>query len=151
MIGAEIAIDSNVELVLGIRFHRRAREIVCGSWACRQRVMLQDPLRDRIKSVRRYGSQSLAAHRIGDWRRENPLALGKRRHRADASDRGAQAAPLPVGKEEGFAFLNRSTQGETILIAPEFRSWPRRREKVPGVQILIAEELEQRAVQRVAA
>ena len=72
-------------------------------------------------------------------------------HRAVARDSGAKPRALPVGKEERLVLADRTADRQPILIPAELRLRARLREIVAGVQILIAEEFEQRAVELVAA
>ena len=70
---------------------------------------------------------------------------------AETRNSGKQPRALPVGEKERFVFLDGSTHRQAVLVSAELGLWPRLREVIAGVQILIAKKLEQRAVKIVCA
>ena len=57
---------------------------------------------------------------------------------------------LPAEKEEHLVFLDRSAEGEAVVVPLE-RGFASRVEEVPGVQFLVAEKVVRRAVKPVRA
>src|ERR1019366_4090705 len=110
-----------------------------------RRIMLQSLYRKRIEAARRdriVGERGAGgACRIGNRSGEHAIALGHTGHHALAGDSGSQSRTLPVGEEKRLVLADRPTDREPVLVSTEFRPRTWLREIVPGVQILIADEL----------
>src|ERR1035437_2816911 len=96
-------------------------------------------------------SRSRRGCRVKNGLRKYPLPLRERRHYAETCDAGPQSRALPVCEEERLVRLDWPAKREPILIPAEFRRWARLCEQVPGVERLIAKELEDRAMELIAA
>src|ERR1051326_1568241 len=115
--------------------------------------MLEHLLRDRIEAAdgNHVLCKGLARVGIDNRGRENAASLCQSGHRADPGDSGPQARTLPIDKKECLVLLKRSAHRQTVLIAPEFRFWTRRRKVISSIQIFIAKELEECSMKIVTA
>src|ERR1035441_4072295 len=102
---------------------------------------------DRIIGERRAGRVC----RIVNGSGEHAIALGRRGHYALAGDSGSQPGALPVGEEKRLVLAEGPTHRQAVLVPAKLRPPAWLRKVVPGVQVFVAKELKQCAVELVAA
>jgi hypothetical protein len=160
--GGEVAVDADVELVLRRRVGADSAIIVRARLEVGRGISVDRGARGGIEGSRgdRVGRERVAdvgavalARRAGieDRLREGAALLGGGRDGARANDAGVEPRALPVGEEEGPVPADGAAQHDAMLVAAEARFGPGSREHIAGVQRLVAEELENRSMQRVRA
>ena len=165
-------VDANVELI-AVEPARDLAEEVARERIGRPEIRIGDQLQDgerrgvdlrgrdaRIRKGRahhRAARSDAPRQRIEDRRAQQRKIAGSdssRRHAADARRGGGSlASRLIIGEHEGLVAHDRPPGGEAILVLAErgFREPGRVREEVVGVQLVVPQELEQRAVVGIGA
>src|ERR1039458_3922795 len=150
----EDVIHAAVKLVLIVRLDAGEYEVVCRG-RIRRRIMLQYLRCQRIEAARwdRIARERCSgrAGRVVNRRGEYAAALSHCGHHALAGDAGPQPGALPVRKEERLIPADRPASRQPVLVPAKFRPPAWLRKIVPGVQILIAEELKERPAEPIAA
>ena len=153
MFGTEVAVETEVGLILTIKFRAGAHEVV-GSADVRGGVVPQDLTAQFVESAGgdNVGGKlrSRGGGGVEDGLGEHTLPLREGGHYREACDACSESGSLPVCEEESFVLLDRAAQSQAILIAakPGFRA--RGGEEVARVQCFVAEEPEEAAVEMVA-
>ena len=105
--------------------------------------------RERISQVA--GCGAARGGGIKDRSREQALLLRRGRNGAGTDHSGIEPRPLPIGEEECFVLLDGSAEDPAVLVAAEARLGDGCGEEVTGIELLVAEKLEERAVHGVGA
>ena len=156
-------VDTHTELVGGLvlRFHRR--QVLEPALAVRERDVGEKRLRDRVEPVggdlvvgerRASAGRGVDGARVADRSESGEIAGAQRgvRHRKGLGDRPACALPLVADEEEG-AILHKAAAerpAELMLLERRHRR-PPVVEEVVRVEPVVPDELEQAAVDAVAA
>src|SRR5215831_5370852 len=125
MMGAEVAVDPNVELILAIGLHVSPDVVIRRSRQVGIRIVYEDLLGHRIEAHKRDRVvRKLLPRRSGgviDGCSKDTVFLGNSWNRAEARDPRQQARTLPGDEEEGFVFLDGAAERQPVLIAPVLR------------------------------
>src|ERR1035441_34026 len=154
MLFVEHVVDAAVELILVVRLDP-GEYIVVRRGGIGRRIVLQYLRRQRVDPVQGdliVGERhARGGYRIVNRRGERATALCHRGHYGLAGDSGSQPGALPIREEERLVLADGPTHRQAVLVPAKLRTPAGLREIVPGVQVLIAEELKERAVELVAA